>query len=70
MTGLGQLDPRTDPAIADFGEFAVLDQWHCPVYHRGRVVVHVDGVPVANDLQQQDPKAEHVALGAQILGAR
>jgi hypothetical protein len=66
-TGLGQLDPRIDPAVADFG---VLDQRHRPVDPWGQAVVHVDGVPAADYLQQQDPEAEHVALGTQIPGAR
>jgi len=51
----------------------MLDQRHRLVDHRGRVVVHVDGVPAVDDLQQQDPEVEHVALGAQmsqIPGAR
>jgi len=58
------------PTVADF---VVLDQRHRPVNHRGRVVVHVNGVlavPAADDLQQQDPEVEHVTIGAQIPGAR
>jgi hypothetical protein len=70
LIGLGQLDPRTDLAVADFSKFDVLDQRHRPVDHRGQAVVHVDGMPAADDLQQQDPEVDHVGLGAQILGAR
>jgi hypothetical protein len=55
-TRLRQLDLRTDPAVADFCELVVLDQRYCPVEHRGWAVVHVNGVPEADNLQQQDCK--------------
>jgi hypothetical protein len=42
---------RTDPAVADFGKFVVFDQRRHLVDHRGRAVVHVDGVPAIDDLQ-------------------
>lgn len=51
LTGLGQLDPKTNSAVADF---AMPDQRHCPIDHRGRVVVHIDGVPGVPILVDQD----------------